>query len=88
MGVSYPILRSFYVLLILFELFKRTLFLIKILRKFYANFDTFESHENYYIEIFSHAEHDSGPSFLITIISNLISPCKSLYINGYNAYVT
>ena len=42
--------------------------------KFYEHFDTSESHEIWYIEILAHAEHEAGLSFLITIISNTISP--------------
>ena len=63
---------------ILFELFKKTLFLTKSLRvyptKFHENFHISESHENWYIEVIGHAEHESRLSFLITKISNTISP--------------
>ena len=42
--------------------------------KFYANFYTFESHDNWYNEVFDYAKHESGFIFLITIILNCISP--------------
>ena len=42
--------------------------------KFHANFHTSESHVNWYNEVFGHVEHESGLIFLITIISNCISP--------------
>ena len=43
-------------------------------KNFHANFHTSESHENWYNEVFGHAKHKSGLVFLITIISNRISP--------------
>ena len=39
-------------------------------KKFHENFNTSESYENFCKEVLSHAEHESGLSFLITIISN------------------
>ena len=41
--------------------------------KFHKNFSTSESHENLYIEVIEHDEHESGLNFLITIITNTIS---------------
>ena len=52
----------------------------KILRvnptKFQYNFHTSESHENWYNEVYSHAEHESGLIFLITIISKDLLSCR------------
>ena len=42
--------------------------------KFHENFHNSEFHENWYNDVFGHAEHESGLTFLITIISNNISP--------------
>ena len=42
--------------------------------EFHANFHTSESHENWYNEVFVHAEHESGLIFLITVILNCIPP--------------
>ena len=47
---------------------------VKISSNFHENFDTSESHEIWYNEVRSHAEHESGFNFLIIIISNPISP--------------
>ena len=57
-----------------------------ITMKFRENFDTPESHENWYIEVPGHAGHESGLSFFITImtiISITISPKpKSLRVGN------
>ena len=37
-------------------------------KKFHENFHTSESHENCYNGVLGHAEHESGISFVITII--------------------
>ena len=50
---------------------------VKNSTKFHENFHISESDENCYNEIFGHAEHESGLIFLITIISNCISPLFS-----------
>ena len=42
--------------------------------KFHENFHTSESCENCYIEVEGHDEHEYGINFMITIISNTISP--------------
>ena len=36
--------------------------------KFHEHFDTSKAHENWYIEVFGHADHESGQSFLINLI--------------------
>ena len=41
--------------------------------KFRENFDTSESHENWYIGVLEYAGHEFGLSFLISIISNTIA---------------
>ena len=67
------ILYVFYVYPIHFELFQNIGFMSKSLRvyptNFHENLHAAESHENWYIEDNGHAEHESGFSFLITIIS-------------------
>ena len=42
--------------------------------KFHENFHTSESCENCYIKVEGHDEHEYGINFMITIISNTISP--------------
>ena len=44
------------------------------------NFHTSESHENWYNDVFGHAEHESGLIFIITITSNCISDSESITI--------
>ena len=51
------------------------------------NFDISDYDEIWYIEVISNAKHESDLTFLITIISNLISPLSNKN-NRYNHYLT
>ena len=56
--------------------------------KFGKNFDISKSHENWYTEVLKHAVHESGISFLITLISNLTSPILTNENKGSKHYLT
>ena len=45
--------------------------------KFHEHFHT-ESHENWYSDVFGHAEQESSLIFLITVISNYISSLRKI----------
>ena len=61
-GIRYQIIIcNFYVNIILFELFVKTWLLAKIsLVEKHENIEILESHENWYIRVFEHAEHEYG----------------------------
>ena len=57
-----------------FSRIRDNFFFFLLFREFRENFDTSESDENRYIEVVVQAEHESGLNFLLTLISNSISP--------------